>query len=84
MRYETLAEDKGIEFTTDLMENCPYTWANADRVEQILTNFAGQCVQIHPARGRVWIETQVQNRKDPGAREKQRRRHPAGGSTACF
>ena len=63
MRYETLAEDKGIEFTTDLMENCPYTWANADRVEQILTILLDNAFKFTPPEGRVWIETQVQNRK---------------------
>ena len=63
MRYETLAEEKGIEFTTDLMENCPYTWANADRVEQILTILLDNAFKFTPPEGRVWIETQVQNQK---------------------
>ena len=63
MRYETLAEEKGIAFTTDLMANCPYTWANADRVEQILTILLDNAFKFTPTEGRVWIETQVQNQK---------------------
>ena len=45
------------------MENCPYTWANADRVEQILTILLDNAFKFTPPEGRVWIETQVQNRK---------------------
>lgn len=63
MRYETLAEDKGIEFTTELTEQCPPAWANADRVEQILTILLDNAFKFTPAAGRVWIETEVQNEK---------------------
>lgn len=63
MRYETLAEDKGIAFTTELTEQCPPAWANADRVEQILTILLDNAFKFAPADGRVWIETEVQNEK---------------------
>lgn len=63
MRYETLAEEKGIAFTTKPAQNCPEAWANADRIEQILTILLDNAFKFTPTEGRVWIETEaVQNK----------------------
>ena len=63
MRYETLAEEKGIAFTTEPAQNCPEAWANADRIEQILTILLDNAFKFTPTEGRVWIETEaVQNK----------------------
>ena len=58
-----LAEEKGIAFTTEPAQNCPEAWANADRIEQILTILLDNAFKFTPAEGRVWIETEaVQNK----------------------
>ena len=56
--YEHLTrqfEAKGLQFETDCPENLPEVMADPDRLQQVLTNLAGNALQYTPEGGKVTL-----------------------------
>ncbi len=58
MRYEGLAQEKGVAFEIEIQAPLPAAYANPDRVEQVMLILLDNAFKYTPENARVWVVCQ--------------------------
>jgi diguanylate cyclase (GGDEF)-like protein/PAS domain S-box-containing protein len=61
------AATKDVTVVLDVPDRLPVTWADADRIDQVLTNLVGNALKFTPAGGRITVSAQRRG-PDPAER----------------